>query len=146
MTLLPNEQRILSSSNGRFILTDRRAILEGETFGQAYTIHCFLEDISAVEYAYTSNRIMLVFGVICIVLAPFTLAISLFGALIFFGVWWGTRKRAVRLTAHAGTTLDVLIDSLSTDKVNELLYAVLKYKEERVLYLFGRYPNSNTET
>jgi hypothetical protein len=140
MKLLPNEVKILSSNSEKVILTDHRVQLTDIVAGGSFTISIFLEDISSIETRYKSNIWLLILGGISVLgglLIPGRyggnhLGPGLVVGLIFFVIWWFTRKHIVAISSNGGSALNFIAEGMSAETINDFVYNVSVAKQKRV--------------
>jgi len=141
MKLLPNEEQLFISKNKKMILTNHRVQLVEREWGQSSSITIFLEDISSIETKFKSDIWLLILAPL-LVLGGFyvggfvvddiaTVAGGILG-LLSIATWWSTRKRLISISSDGGAQLNFAPHGMDTDKINELVQAVLIAKKARV--------------
>src|SRR5262245_48304785 len=104
MMLLTNEAQIVSSNEGKIILTNQRIHMADRDWGNAYSISIFLEDISSVEMRYSSNILFLIMAIVAGCFCAYSFAYlkedgpsaaGLLATVIFFALYWASRKHLV---------------------------------------------------
>lgn len=141
MKLLPNEQKLITSSDDDVILTDHRIYMTEKVLGQSYTISIFLEDIRSIEIKYKSKLIFIVLGVLFFLAGVFLSGQSskselflagLIISIIFLGLWMITRKHIISVKSISSSSLDVPVHNMSEDKINNFVHAVSVAKQKRI--------------
>jgi hypothetical protein len=144
MKLLPNEQKLITSNNDKVILTDHRIYMTEKEWGQSYSNSIFLEDVRSIETKYKSYIMFIILGVLFFLASIFFAGqtksggLFLFGIIIcivFFGTWMLTRKHVISITSVNGTSLNILVKSMSEDAINNFVYRVSLAKQERLKLL-----------
>jgi len=144
--LLSNEEEIVSSNGGKVILTNQRICMNDTDWGQSYSITIFLEDISSVEMRYTSKVVFIILGVVAALLCSYMYFNDnegnpaggcLIATIIFFLLYWFTRKQIVSITSNGGKALNFEAASLPEYEVLNFLAKVQEAKLQRVGALAG---------
>jgi hypothetical protein len=140
MKLLTNEHILVSSDKEKVILTNQRIQLNNRSWGQAYSINIFLEDISSVETKYRSYLILVLLGLISVAggvyLAEIEGSESLYVGFALGGffllVWWLTRTNVISITPNGGSSLNFVVKGMSDDKIADFVFNVSQAKLDRV--------------
>jgi hypothetical protein len=140
MKLLTNEHILVSSDKEKVILTNQRIQLNNRSWGQAYSINIFLEDISSVETKYRSYLILVLLGLISVAggvyLAEIEGSESLYVGFALGGffllVWWLTRTNVISITPNGGSSLNFVVKGMSDDKITDFVFNVSQAKLDRV--------------
>jgi len=133
MQLFPNENKVLSSDDDGLILTNQRIYMKDKVWGQSYIISIFLEDISSMEVMYKSYIIFIILGAATILFSLYVeenqwAALSL----IFFLLWWFTRKHTITIKSDGGSPLFLKVGDMSDDRIEEFVYKVSLAKSKRM--------------
>ena len=138
MKLLPNEEVILTLSNEQLTLTNQRIHMNYAELGQAMTISIFLEKISSIETKYKSYLFLLIIAAIVFLggIAGNEMTGAVVGGGIFFAIWWFTRKHVVTITSDGGSSLNYMIQGISTDNIHDFVHQVSAAKQNRTHQLF----------
>jgi branched-subunit amino acid transport protein len=141
MMLLSNEEELVSSNGGKIILTNQRIHMADREWGSAYSITFFLEDISSIEMRYSSSMIYLTLGIIAALFCSYSFAsdnggslagISLLATIVFFVLYWLSRKHIVSITSHGGKALNFEAASLPEYEMQKFLTKVQEAKLQRM--------------
>jgi hypothetical protein len=144
MTLLPGENKLITSDNDRMILTNYRITKQDEIWGKSYKISIFLEDISSIEVHFKSHIVLLIIGVL-MVLAGLGMSIeagpivsvgSIVVGGIFIAIWWFSRKHIVSIFSDGGSTLNILAKGMSDSKIDDFITSVQEAKLKRMSQLY----------
>jgi hypothetical protein len=141
MILLSNEEEILSSNGRKIILTNQRIHMSDKEWGSSIGITIFLEDISSIEMRFSSQKLFLALSIIAALVSYMTYSDgnenaavggSLVAAILFFLLYWFTRRHIVSITSHAGTSLKFDASSLPEYEMLKFLSKVQEAKLQRV--------------
>lgn len=145
MKLLPNEEQLFISKNKKMILTNHRVQLVEREWGQSSSITIFLEDISSIETKFKSDIWLLILAPL-IILGGFFLGGFYVGAIaslagiilgsLSIAIWWATRKRHISISSGGGSQLNFAPHGMDTNKINDLVQAVMIAKQTRVNQLY----------
>jgi hypothetical protein len=128
MTLLPNEQVVVTSNGNKVILTTHRIQLTDKGWGGYYRIVFFLEHISSIEIRLISNVIFLVLAGLAVVFGvylygnqdnPFN--VGAIAAIIFLMAWWFTRKRVVSISSYDGSRMNIEVNEMSQEDIESFI-------------------------
>lgn len=141
MMLLSNESELVSSNEGKIILTNQRIHMSDKEWGNEYNITIFLEDISSIEMHYKSNMIFFMLGVVAGLFCFYSYAsgndsgaggISLIATIVLFVLYWVSRKHIVSITSHGGKALNFEAASLPEYEMQKFLAKVQEAKLQRI--------------
>jgi hypothetical protein len=140
MILLSNESELVSSNEKKIILTNQRIHMTDKEWGNTYSITMFLEDISSIERRYNSNMLFLVLGIVAALFSFYFYefdvdkAAERFSliAMIFFVLYWITRKNIVSITSHGGKSMNFETAGLPEQEIQKFLKNVQEAKLQRM--------------
>lgn len=143
MTLLPGENKLITSDNDRMILTNYRITKRDEIWGKSYKISIFLEDISSIEVHFKSHIVLLIIGVLMLLAGlgmsieagPIVSVGSIVVGGIFIAIWWFSRKHIVSISSDGGSTLNILAKGMSDSKIDDFITSVQEAKLKRMSQL-----------
>jgi hypothetical protein len=145
MKLLQNEEQLFTSKNKKMIVTNYRIQMVESEWGKSSSITIFLENISSIETKFKSDIWLLILAPF-IMLSGFLLSGFHFGELatlagiilgsLAIALWWATRKRHISISSDGGSKLDFLAQGMGTDKINEIVQAILIAKQTRTDQLY----------
>jgi len=144
MMLLSKEEELVSSNEGKIILTNQRIHLADREWGNAYNITIFLEDISSIEMRYSSYILFIILGIIAALICSYSFlngndgpsaGISLIATIVFFVLYWFSRKHIVSITSHGGKALNFEAASLPEYEMQKFLTKVQEAKLQRLYQL-----------
>ncbi|WP_118974609.1 hypothetical protein [Taibaiella koreensis] len=146
MTFFPDEQELLSSNGNKVILTNQRIHLSDQSWGLAYHITFFLEDISSVRMFYTSKTIFIVIATLCFLYALVTIFIvdssnvlllpALLAGLASLVLWGLSRKHLISIHPHGGRPLELAVNGVADLQVDNFLHKLQWAKAQRINKLF----------
>lgn len=143
MTLLPNEQELVTSNGNKVILTTHRIQLTDKDWGYSYSIEIFLEDISSVEIRYRSNIILLLLGCLGILVGLYLFAQSndsvnygFIAGIILLLIWWFSRRHIISISSDGGSSLNFEVGGMSSYLIEEFVGKVQLAKLNRVNQLY----------
>ena len=140
MKLLPNEEKLITSNADKIVLTDHRIQMTDSVWGKTFTISIFLEDISSIETKYKSKILFIILGAICVLGGVYIageysadegIALLILGV-IFFAVWWFTRKHIVSISSDGGSSLNFMVHGTGKEKIQDFVHSVSVAKQKRV--------------
>ncbi|MEI6142597.1 MAG: hypothetical protein WCP85_25195 [Mariniphaga sp.] len=133
MTLLPNEAKIITSDDEKIILTNHRIQMTDSVWGQSFFISIFLEDISSITIKYKSNIIFIILTAFCALGSAYYQApMGLVPTLIFFAVFWFTRKHVISISSNGAASLIFQVEGMDDKKISDFVYEVSLAKQTRV--------------
>ena len=140
MTLLPNEQEIVTSNGNKVILTNLRIQMNDSNWGSSYSIEIFHEDISYVETRYKSNIVFLILGCLGILYGLYAASQSygeslnagfILGA-VFLIMWWFSRRHVISISSDGGSSLNFEVGQMSREQIDNFISKVQTAKLRRV--------------
>jgi hypothetical protein len=145
MHLLSGEKILLESDPKGLILTTHRVQSEVKVFGGDEVISIMLDELASCAITRTSNPIPLILAALCLVIGFMVMTNSrgdatpliTWGiiALIFFGVYYATRRQVIAL-ASSGATIQRSIKGMTLQTAKQFINTVEAAKNER--YLLGK--------
>ncbi|WP_118952736.1 hypothetical protein [Taibaiella helva] len=146
MILFPDEQELISSNGHKVVLTSQRIHMNSQSWGYAYQVTLFLEDISSVTLRYKSNVAFIVVAILCFLCSVPALlyfdsdnssfTASLVTGLVFLTLWWFSRKHLVSIHPHGGRPLEFEVDTISGLQLENFLHKLQWAKAQRINKLY----------
>lgn len=143
MTLLPKEEKIITANNDKIILSNLRIYMSYKTWGNAYSISVFLEDISSIEVKYKSNIIFVILGLISLAVGALmteresqAIIIGAATSIVCFLLYRFTRKHVISISSNGGGIANILAEGMKDDKIEEFVHTVSSAKLDRVNNLY----------
>jgi len=146
MTLFPDEQELMSSNGHKVVLTSQRIHMNSQSWGHAYQVTLFLEDISSVTLRYKSNVAFIVVAILCFLCSVPALlyfdsdnssfTASLVTGLVFLTLWWFSRKHLISIHPHGGRPLEFEVDTISGLQLENFLHKLQWAKAQRINKLY----------
>lgn len=140
MHLHQDEQKLFHTHRDKIILTNERICMNDKSYGRAYSITIFLEDISSVETRYKSSPGWLFVAVLCLCYGLFglvyagsitALTITMLTGLLCLAFWWFSRTHRVSIQAHSGKALEFLAGTFSEEQLTRFIDTLLQAKARR---------------
>jgi len=146
MTLFPNEQELISSNGHKVVLTSQRIHMNSQSWGHAYQVTLFLEDISSVRLLYTSKTIFIAIAVLFFLYSLLAallsdgssppLILALIAGLVCLVLWGLSRKHIVSIHPHGGRPLEFEVNAISGLQLENFLHKLQWAKAQRVNKLY----------
>jgi hypothetical protein len=142
MKKLNNEKNILVSDNDLITLTDHRIYLDEKMWGYNYYIEIYLENISSIEAKYASKPLFLILSILFLISFIFlgisenessAMGIGLVLGLVFFLLWWRSRKHVLSISSNGGSKLNFSVEGFSDEKIEDFVWKLSQAKADRVL-------------
>ncbi|MDB5198745.1 MAG: hypothetical protein JWO92_708 [Chitinophagaceae bacterium] len=145
MTLLANEEQLVTSNGNKVILTTHRIQMTDSDWGSSYKIVIFLEDISSIETRFKSNIIFLILGCLGILFGFYfssqryngsTLNIGFIGGIILLGLWLFSKKHVISVSSDGGNSLNFEVGQMSKEQIENFTDNVQSAKAKRINQLY----------
>ncbi len=145
MTLLPNEENLVTSNGNKLILTTHRIQLRDSDWGNSYSIVIFLEDISSIETRYKNNVVFLILGCGGILLGIYlssqtyngaSLNVGFIAGVIFLLGWFFLRRHVISISSNGGSSLNFEVGQMSKDQIETFTDNVQSAKLKRLNQLY----------
>jgi hypothetical protein len=154
MTLLPNEEKLITSDAGRLTLTNQRVFMHNTVWGEPITTSIFLEDVSAIEVKHKGIHALWIMAAVLFTIDFYLDQLHLqvphlelyhsssgsygFGfGLFLLIIWWLTRRRIVTIASKGGPTLSFTTRGITTESIHSFIDRVSLAKQQRVEKLAG---------
>jgi hypothetical protein len=137
MTFLSNEEPIVTSNGSKIVLTNYRILMNDKSWGSAYMISIFLEDVSSIQTKYSSYIVLIILALLSFGFGGVLIAEELeqaagLGA-IAFGVmfillYFFTRRHM----SNGGVATNFSISGMKNEAVEKFINDVSEAKLKRV--------------
>lgn len=148
MTLLQNEERIVTSKDDQIILTNQRIQMEYKDWGSSYIISIFLENISSIEKTYRSYYMLLILGILALLLSGYVsykddynintdsaLWLLLAGGVLII-LWLFSRRHVIKISSNGGSHILFTIKSMRDQGAEDFIDKLSYQKGERMIQLY----------
>ena len=148
MKLMPDEKLVLESDNKNLILTTHRIrFIQKLGWGNTQITSIMLENLDACMSRHIGKKYLIILAALSLIvgLAVAILVkqerqlflIGLIISIIFYGVYFITRKGVVTLYA-GNATMDIQVKGMGVDKITDFINEIEKTKDNRDYNLFGK--------
>ena len=148
MKLFTNEEKLISSNEDKIILTNYRLLISEKEWGGTYEKSIFLEHICAIEINFISNKIFLFLAVLFVVLSLSAFSVSSFYntvdsagpqfiiplivAILFFVIWWFSRKHIISTKSNGNVSIDFSVKGMKKESIDNFVNKVSEAKILRI--------------